>query len=205
MMSDTKPAELREGEVVLTYRQSGRLHRETLPPGAHPESTQARVALVVELLEVIDTPGSDRLSSGELDELGDYPVATEAEVTAALTEAARDRLRIVRESLTTSDAGKLLGVDSSRIRQRLEDGSIWGFKPDGSWRVPAWQFEGGELVPGIAQVNRALRKDLDPRSVEGFLTSPNVDLVVGETKVGPLEWLRAGNAPAAVALIASSL
>ena len=204
-MSDTKATELREGEVVLTYRQSGRLHKEILPPGAHPGSTQARVALVVELLEVIDTPGSDRLSSGELDELSEYPVATEADVAAALGEAARDWFRIVRESLTTSDAGRLLGVDSSRIRQRLEDGSIWGFKPDGSWRVPAWQFEGGELVSGIAQVNRAFRKDLDPRSIEGFLTSPNVDLVVGETRVSPLEWLRAGNDPAPVALIASSL
>lgn len=204
-MSDTKATELREGEVVLTYRQSGRLRRETVPPSAHPQSTQARVALVVEILEVIDTPGSDRLSSGELDELGDYPVATEAEVAATLGEAVRDRFRIVRESLTTSEAGRLLGVDSSRIRQRLEDGSIWGFKPDGSWRVPAWQFEGSELIPGIAQVNHALRKDLDPRSIEGFLTSPNVDLVVNEKNVSPLDWLRNGYDPAPVALIASSL
>ncbi len=106
------------------------------------------------------------------------------------------------------EVARLLGVDDSRVRQRLTKRSLYGIKlPDG-WRLPAFQFDParpGRLVPGIGRVLPRLDPALHPVAVYRWFTLPNVDLVLDDTPVSPLDWLRSGGDPTEVAALAADL
>ena len=205
-MEQVMDQEPREGEVIVTYREGGRVRTTPIVTHGAAVATSVVVGTIVDLLETATAPLSDHLSDREVGTLTDYPQATADEVATVLGAAARGQFRLAQQSLSTAEVGALLDVDPSRIRQRLDDGSIWGFKyGDNAWRIPRWQFAHGALIPGISIVNRSFRPDLDPRTVEGFLASQSVDLVVAGSRVTPLEWLNAGGDPEPVALIAANL
>src|ERR1700761_3505548 len=52
-------------------------------------------------------------------------------------------------ALTVSEAAATIGVDTSRVRHRLADGSLMGWKDRGGWRLPAWQFTERGVLPGL--------------------------------------------------------
>lgn len=132
-----------------------------------------------------------------------------ATVRPAVRPAAERYQVLLRDSLTVEQAAKLLGVDSSRIRQRLAAATLYGIKVAGEWRLPAFQFRPqGGLVPGIECVTRVLAKDLNPVAFWGWLTTPNVDLVSRqgvEEPLTPLEWLETGHSPDVAAALAAEL
>ncbi len=163
------------------------------------------LASVANVLFAAHTRVEDTLSDGEIDALARYETAAPHQVALALAEAELTHSRITSESLTVEDAAQRLGVQGSRIRQRLGDASLFGLKVKSKWRLPAWQFTSDGLVPGIETVNQALRRDCGVVTIEGFLTTPNVDLVIAGNHVTPIQWLRSGENPTIVASIASSL
>ena len=56
-------------------------------------------------------------------------------------------------SLTTKKTAELLGVDPSRVRQRLAERTLYGFRRAGQWRVPTFQFDQKGLVPGLEELS----------------------------------------------------
>lgn len=105
-------------------------------------------------------------------------------------------------------AARWLGVDASRVRQRLARRSLYGIKLAGGWRLPAFQFDApppGRLVPGIERVLPRLDPALHPVGVYRWFTQPNPDLVVAGEPVSPLDWLRTGGNPAEAAALAADL
>lgn len=116
--------------------------------------------------------------------------------------------KLLSESYTVEEAARLLGVNASRIRQRLTGAprTLYGIKSGKSWRIPRFQFPGRRLVPGIERTLGRLAADVHPVAVYRWFTSPNPDLVFGDkTPTSPLDWLRAGNPPDVVAELAASL
>lgn len=107
--------------------------------------------------------------------------------------------QVAEMSISSSEAAELLGVNSSRIRQRLGDGSLYGFKFEGSWRLPKWQFEGSTTIPHLDRVVAALRPSESPVGVTRWFISPWEDLVTprGEL-VSPRRWLLEGRDPSPV-------
>ena len=71
-------------------------------------------------------------------------------------------MALLEESLSAAEAGKLLHVDVSRVRQRLRERSLFGIEHEGSWRLPRFQFERRLVIPGLAQLLKALPTDLFP-------------------------------------------
>jgi hypothetical protein len=212
---NTEIAGASEDDSVMITVQSGKMS-ETLHylPRRKKKSTQQAAfnrivslfrVLKSEILSAAEEDLSDHLSAGELEILDRYPTADFEEVAVALAEASRQRDRIESQALTTQQVASELGVDASRIRQRLEEGSLWGFKERRQWRVPTFQLRNGKLLRGIDEVNKALRREVDPVVVDGFFRNANVDLVVGEVSVTPLDWLAADGDPARVARIAADL
>jgi hypothetical protein len=135
----------------------------------------------------------------ELDarDLGDHdPLArTVAEYAALLAT-----------SLTVEQAAKLLGVDPSRVRQRLAARTLYGIKTHRGWRLPTFQFEDSVgTLPGLEEVLPALDPDLHPISVYRWLVTPSPDLEIDGEAVSPTVWLRAGGTPRQAAEIAASL
>ena len=155
-------------------------------------------ALTREELAVLEDGGFDTRET----DLTSVPVARGIAEYAAL----------VATSLSVADAAKLLRVEASRIRQRLNARSLYGFKFGRAWKLPSFQFDQrGEVpgvVPGIEEVIENLPTDLHPVAVLSWFLAVNTDLPgsdAEETYLSPLEWLRCGNAPKPVAILASHL
>lgn len=110
-------------------------------------------------------------------------------------------------SLTTAEAAARLGVERSRVRQRLAQGSLYGIRSPQGWRLPAFQFLEDGPLPGIGEAVGGLSSNLHPLAVHRFFTLPNVDLHASELDrdLSPREWLQAGYPPQAVAELAEQL
>jgi hypothetical protein len=126
------------------------------------------------------------------------------DATNPIVRAAAEYAALLASSLSVEQAAFLLGIDSSRVRHRLADRTLYGIKNRGAWRLPAFQFAGHGVVPGLERVLPRLPRDLHPLAVLGWLTCPNPDLYLDadETPVSPLDWLRAAHNPEGVARLA---
>jgi hypothetical protein len=169
-----------------------RLHCTLYRPDPRPDLTAAEAAVLRRggfVLEPTDLGTEDPL------------VQTAAELAALL-----------QESLPTTVAAARLGVDPSRIRQRLtsDPPSLYGIRLESGWVVPAFQLEGNKTLPGIAEVVARLDPELHPVAVFRWFHLPNADLSLereGEEPrvLSPRDWLRLGLPVAPVAELAGHL
>lgn len=125
--------------------------------------------------------------------------------TAPALDAARRAaafVDLVARSLDDVGAARRLGVDRTRLSQRLRERSLLSFRGlDGERRFPAWQFD----VPATAlrEVLRMLDPDLHPLTVDRWAHAPDPDLEVDGERRSPVEWLTTGGDPARVASLAA--
>ncbi|MFF5991385.1 MerR family transcriptional regulator [Prauserella flavalba] len=108
-------------------------------------------------------------------------------------------------ALTVIEAARRLGVDDSRIRHRLKERRLTGWKDQGGWRLPAWQFTATSVLPGIETVLRAVPEDSPALVVAAFMSTPQPDLVINGKPATPRQWLLAGGDPEPVAQLATTL
>lgn len=111
---------------------------------------------------------------------------------AALRSASSNLAALARGSLSVEQAATLLGVDASRVRHRVRDRALYGFKIGAGLRLPTWQFEGDAPIPGLRAVLAALPTDVHPLEVAGFMTTPDPDLTVGDEPLNVRDWLLGG-------------
>lgn len=124
---------------------------------------------------------------------------------AALLSASDSLAAEIRGSLPVEAVALLLDIDASRVRHRVRDGALYGFKIGASRRLPAWQFEDDAPIPGLRAVLAALPEDLHPLEVAGFMTTLIEDLAVADVPRSPRDWLSGGGAVAAVVELARDL
>jgi hypothetical protein len=95
----------------------------------------------------------------------------------------------------------------SRVRQRLRERSLFGLEYEGSWRLPRFQFERRLVIPGLAQVLKALPSDLFPLDVVDWFLLPDPELQSDSdpSPLSPREWLLSGRAIEIVARLARDL
>jgi excisionase family DNA binding protein len=138
---------------------------------------------------------------------GVEPVSEEdLRVVDAQIASAYQQLRTA--SLSVEEAARRLGVNASRIRQRLAERSLYGLKDGNTWLLPAFQFGSDGLVPGVGVVVRRLPLDIGALAVARWFSGPNPDLSTrddDERPLTPLEWLLGGNPPEAAAELAAAL
>lgn len=194
-----------ENEVVILYKENAGLQLVPLPGVPARELDPTLVAMMAEILTVAQEHPGERLSAGEMEVLERYPTASREAVTRSLVRTAGVRQGIIDASLSGAEAAKRLGVGTSRIRQRIGDRTLYAVKSGRAWRLPAWQFTRRGEIPGMAAVIRALPDEVGLVEVDGFVNSPNVDLVIDDLPVTPLEWLAAGHSPQPVVQIAADL
>ena len=142
--------------------------------------------------------GAQALSIGEVAALKAVGLRTDTWERGAehdpLKQSIADYMALLETSYTTSEAAKYLGVDASRIRQRLREHSLFGIDYDGEKRLPRFQFERKRVIPGLRDIISALPKDLNPLDVAEWFLSPNPDLELEdeESPLSPREWLLKG-------------
>src|SRR3569833_811694 len=82
-------------------------------------------------------------------------------------------------ALSVNEAAKALGVDDSRIRHRLKEGRLTGWK-DGGWRLPTRQFAGSGVLPGLDVVLMSLPNNQHRQNNTTNKSTPQPDLVINE-------------------------
>jgi excisionase family DNA binding protein len=124
-----------------------------------------------------------------------------------LARTASKYVALLASALTTREAAEVLEVGESRVRQRLGEGSLYGVKAGRENRLPAFQFEGGKEVPGIAEVLKAIDRSLHPVAVLNWFMLPNPDLFLDEEArpVSPRYWLLSGGDPEVLVHLAEEL
>ncbi|MTD57363.1 DNA-binding protein [Amycolatopsis pithecellobii] len=112
---------------------------------------------------------------------------------------------LAESALTVTAAARRLGIDPSRVRHRLAARRLAGWKDQSGWRLPAWQFTDGGVLPGLDAVLAAVPADEPALVVAAFMSSRQDDLLIAGEAVAPREWLLAGGDPRPVAALASTL
>lgn len=157
------------------------------------------------------TSAPHALSTMEIDALRSVGLSTEpwrrGGRTDPLAQSIADYMALLDTSLTTSQAAKYLRVDSSRIRQRLRERSLYGVEYDGEKRLPAFQFERRKVLPGLADVLAELPAQLNPLDVAEWFLAPHPDLELEDppTAVSPRQWLLSGRPVERVVALARGL
>jgi hypothetical protein len=173
-------------------------------------SVEFLAELDADLSRVTD-PAAAPLSAAETAFLREHAGSAAGEVLdadpAALVQDAR-RAEVARmtgllaDSVGIAEAALLLGVDRSRISQRLSAGSLWSFRLGRSRRLPRWQFTAhGRSLPGLDLIVAAIPAELSPESVAGFMDTPQPELE-GRT---PTAHLAGGGDPTPVAELVAGL
>ncbi|OZM72190.1 DNA-binding protein [Amycolatopsis antarctica] len=111
---------------------------------------------------------------------------------------------LAESALTVTAAARLLGVDTSRIRHRLSEGRLTGWKTP-AWRLPSWQFTASGVLPGLEVVLRAVPEDQPALVVAAFMGTTQDDLEINGRAATPRHWLLAGGGPERVAALAATL
>ncbi len=194
--SPPEAAEPAVEDLQRMYRASARALLRNRPlRGASTEAVQPSAAL----------------SKTELDALHGVGLSTEPwpadRPDDPLAQSIVDFVALLETSLTAGRAARLLGVDVSRIRQRLRERSLFGVEYEGEWRLPRFQFERRKVLPSLAQVLAALPADVNPLDVAGWFLSPNPDLgLEGEPRaLSPREWLLRGLPPERATALAQGI
>ena len=117
---------------------------------------------------------------------------------------AAEYVAVLASSLTVSEAAQHLGVDGSRVRQRLAAHTLYGIKQPSGWRLPRFQFAHSGLLPGFERVGPRL-VDIHPVSVVRWFNRPHGDLTLDDEPVSPRAWLELGLDPDRVAALADEL
>lgn len=129
----------------------------------------------------------------------------------AKSSAAVAELRVTAAS--PSQVASALNVSMARVRQLRGERALWAIREGADrWAFPILQFEVDprddgvttRQIPGLAAVFQALPQDLHPLAVQGFLLTPQPDLVLDDVPAPPLVWLRSGGSAAAVLTMAQA-
>ena len=148
------------------------------------------------------------LSAGELNALQAVGLSvtprTRGTKQDPLKQSITDYMALLETSYSTSQAAHYLKVDASRVRQRLRENSLFGIDYDGEKRLPRFQFERAQVIPGLREVLAALPEGLNPLDVAEWFLSPNPDLEIDsqEQPLSPREWLLKGHPAEAVVTLA---
>ena len=151
------------------------------------------------------------LSDGELNALAGVGLTTRPwpanRADDPLSQSIVDYMALIETSLTAAQSARLLGVDVSRIRQRLRQRSLFGVDYEGEWRLPRFQFERKKAVPGLGEVLATLPVEMNALEVAEWFLSPNPDLEIAaqEAPLSPRDWLLRGLPPSDVAKLARHL
>jgi len=116
---------------------------------------------------------------------------------------------IIKQSRSTKEVSKRLGLAPSRVRQMIADRSLYSFLIEGNRYIPNFQFwTDDRLVPNITRVNKALNPRMHPVEVYNWYHLPNVDLFLNDDIddiVSPLDWLKGGQTVEQLLLLAGRL
>ena len=159
-------------------------------------------------LAVVDVRPVDYLGKAQQSTLGKLGASLQplrADELGPIAGLAAAHAEVVSQSTTVPALAKRLGVDPSRVRQRIYARSLYAFKHRGGWLIPSFQLQSNRVIPGVEAVVSKLSPTVHPVAVSRWFTTPNSDLILNDKAVSPIAWLSSGGPPDGVAAMAGSI
>jgi hypothetical protein len=116
---------------------------------------------------------------------------------SALVRTAAGYAVLLAASAPPSAIAERIGVDESRVRQRINQHTLYAVRDGRGWRVPLFQLDasGHALLPGLERIVPHLY-DAHLVEVARWFLSPQVDLEgPDEVPMSPRDWLLSGHDP----------
>jgi len=159
--------------------------------------------------EAIPLSPNEPLRPEELEALAAAGIVAEGEIDdAPMLDVVARHAALVASAIPLAEAARRLDVNPSRLRQRLQEGSLVGVRDPGgrSWLVPAFQFTSEGELPGLRTALKGIRKDARPVEIDSFFETPQPDLEDEEGgAMTPLAWLRRSGDPEIVRGLAQGI
>lgn len=115
--------------------------------------------------------------------------------------------QMVATASSQQDVARRLDVSTSRIRQRLDRGSLYAIDGPSGRVCPQFQFADGGTLPGLEAVLGVMSPTAHPVAVQRFFLTASPDLeseALGQI-LSPRDWLLTGHSPEPVMLLAREL
>jgi len=115
---------------------------------------------------------------------------------------------MIASALSQSQAAQLLGVNQSRIRQRISQTTLYAITGNNRTKVlPSFQFTEKGALPGLEKVLPAINKEAHPVVIQRFFVTASVDLYSDELKINlsPRDWLISEHSPKLIVRMAADL
>ncbi|MFK5950195.1 MAG: hypothetical protein QM500_15630 [Methylococcales bacterium] len=124
-----------------------------------------------------------------------------------ITLVASEYAIMVTSAYSQKEVAKRLKVSTSRVRQKIAEGSLYAITGTNGRVCPKWQFCDEGALPNLEIVLSSISKDVHPVSVQRFFLtiSPDLESSMLETVLSPRDWLVTGHPPNEVLLLASAL
>lgn len=133
------------------------------------------------LVGLLDDALSRAAAADEDDDLDESlwgPDPSDEQLVEARKQAARtvsDALRAALDgALTRSEAAERLGITPQAVSKRLAAGGLVALRRGRERRFPAWQFQDGDVLPGVADV--IVTYPGSPLALTHWATTPSHDL-----------------------------
>jgi hypothetical protein len=146
-------------------------------------------------------PSTQDLSVHELQVLeeGGFPkLPAQISLSDNITIVAGEVGVLIASALSQVQAAQLLGVDPSRIRQRISQGTLYAIAGQDNIKVlPRFQFTDKGALPHLEKVLPGINKEAHPVAVQRFFLTASADLYSDElgTNLSPRDWLITGHSP----------
>jgi hypothetical protein len=103
--------------------------------------------------------------------------------------------QMVSTALSQKQTAARLQVSASRIRQRIDGGSLYALESKQGRVCPLFQFINRSTLPGLERVLQAMSAEAHPVLVQRFFLDPKADLVsdLNNQTLSPRDWLIAGH------------
>ena len=141
-------------------------------------------AAEVEFLQRAGVDASDFTSSGQ-------------GPSSALAQTTAEYAVLLAASLPAAEIAECVGVDESRIRQRINQHTLYAVRDGRGWRVPVFQLDATRraLLPGLERIVPHLY-DAHLVEVAHWFLSPQADLEGPDDEpMSPRDWLLTGHDP----------
>jgi len=135
------------------------------------------------------------------------PMSTAGKLSCApYSEGLRARAELLANAVPLAEVAERVGVNPSRLRQRIAEGSLLGLENPAKrgWLIPAFQLAPGSddgFLPHLSSVLRARGRGASAIAVARALAIPQEET----DNQAPRDWLIAGGDPAPVRVIMASL
>lgn len=189
---------------LRTLREAGINDIETLATAAAAFLRAHPIYAVQPMPNALSEQEEAFLRQGGARGVGSYNKRSAAE---NVTIIAGEYAQMVATAFSQHEVAKRLGVSTSRIRQRLDNGSLYAIDGPAGRVCPQFQFADASTLPGLEAALSVMSKEAHPVAVQRFFLTASADLesdTLGRA-LSPRDWLLTGHSPEPVKLLARTL